>query len=112
MLDQRKISPRCKVSFFECAVYLQGICSSAVLHMHWDTMYFALKYPLKCSEVCFEVQQSAYFTVLGLHCTSVWASKPKEPHQRGPHCEGGQAARSPWTTFQQPVQKIDQSAVT
>ncbi len=31
-----------------------------------------LKYPSKYSEVCFEVQRSAYFTVLGLHCRRTW----------------------------------------
>ncbi len=35
-------------------------------------MYFMLKYPLKCSEVCFEVQRSAYFAALGLHCRRTW----------------------------------------
>ncbi len=35
-------------------------------------MYFVLKYPLKYSEVCFEVQRSAYFAVLGLHCRRTW----------------------------------------
>ncbi len=37
-----------------------------------STMYFVLKYPLKCSEVCFEVQRSAYFAALGLHCRRTW----------------------------------------
>ena len=36
------------------------------------SMDFALKYPLKCSEVCFEVQRSAYFAILGLHCKRTW----------------------------------------
>ncbi len=31
-------------------------------------------YPLKCSEVCFEVQRSAYFAALGLHCRRTWVS--------------------------------------
>ncbi len=42
--------------------------SGKVQYFKRSTMYFMLKYTLKCSEVCFEVQRSAYFAVLGLHC--------------------------------------------
>ncbi len=48
-------------------------CPSAVQYFKRSTMYFVLKYPLKCSEVCFEVQRSAYFAALGLHCRWTWA---------------------------------------
>ncbi len=50
--------------------------SSEVQYFKRSTMYFVLKYPLKCSEVCFEVQRSAYFSVLGLHCRRTWAIIP------------------------------------
>ncbi len=62
------------------AVSLQYICSASAVSIscaldrpavhkgyHLKSMYFVLKYPLKCSELCFEVQRSAYFAVLGLH---------------------------------------------
>ncbi len=47
--------------------------SSEVQYFKRSTMYFVLKYPLKCSEICFEVQRSSYFAVLGLHCRRTWA---------------------------------------
>ncbi len=47
--------------------------SSEVQYFKRSTMYFVLKYPLKCSEVCFEVQRSTqYFAALGLHCRRTW----------------------------------------
>ncbi len=46
--------------------------SSEVQYFKRSTMYFVVKYPLKCSEVCFEVQRSAYFAALGLHCRRTW----------------------------------------
>ncbi len=74
--------------YYPClsAVSLQYICSvSAVstacaldrpaVHKGYHLRYhFVLKYPLKCSEVCFEVQRSAYFAALGLHCRRTWVS--------------------------------------
>ncbi len=48
-----------------------GVCQENLK----STMDFALKYPLKCSEVVFEVQRSAYFAVLGLHCRRTWDSR-------------------------------------
>ncbi len=60
---------------YHCSIFAAYLQS--VLHVHWtdlQCMYFVLKYPLKCSEVCFEVQRSAYFAALGLHCRWTWES--------------------------------------
>ncbi len=54
-------------------------------------MYFVLKYPLKCIEVCFEVQWSAYLAVLGLHCWRTWV----HPIRRNSRNSYGYL-RSPW----------------
>ncbi len=53
---------------YHCSIFAAYLQS--VLHVHWTD----LQYPLKCSEVCFEVQRSAYFAALGLHCRRTWDS--------------------------------------
>ncbi len=57
----------CSVSAVSTACALDRPAVHEGYHLK-STMYFVLKYPLKCSEVCFEVQRSAYFAALGLHC--------------------------------------------
>ncbi len=75
-LHTKRFASAIKVSHKKC-LSLDSACpvhytSSEVHYFKRSTMYFVLKYPLKCSEVCFEVQRSAYFAVLRLHCRQTW----------------------------------------
>ena len=56
------------------AVSLQYICSASAVSTSCalDRPAVHKGYPLKCSEVCFEVQRSTYFAALGLHCRRTW----------------------------------------
>ncbi len=67
-----------------------------------STMYFMLKYPLKCSEVCFEVQRSAYFAALGLHCRRTWVviSSGRSPNVP---CHGPRMYLAMWKATLWPV---------
>ncbi len=60
--------------------YNSLISQSKTIHMYivpltWELSHVRLQYPLKCSEVCFEVQRSAYFAALGLHCRRTWVAR-------------------------------------
>ncbi len=79
-------TPQVTPGWLQAHVRLQYHCSifaaylQSVLHVHWtDLQCIREKYLLKCSEVCFEVQRSAYFAALGLHCRRTW--EDFQPHK-------------------------------